>query len=462
MRSLLTLALLLVLLPGCPSTPWGFDFPDVGVTERSDTGYLPCTAASDPPTDASLDLADEALSDFHDGTVEVALSPLGCVRYERRIEGGQLVEAHIRAQIDVTVVGYDLVPVIATLASWERGPDGVLRGGLDADDMEDAADDTYFERREVVDPAARRIERTWWNEATDQVVERLVIEATADGMVHQTFETMVDGVLTTVEDDVSGGDAEADYPPGGTEGAACVPTTCSAQQTARLERLYRQSLHRRMSCFATRDAGRARAAAFENLVIRWHSGHEFRCLPAGCNRNGRMDLGSLAGSGPVIMEMQVDGRSDDAVTDTLMHELTHGVMGRHTVEANRLRNSTGTATVDGVRDEDTQVRLFMMYLYSDPAAACTSFCGTDSTFRNRCTCAACLGVRPCDEPCASLPSCTLDNAAGDHLASEAIGTICRVEGSADTYFSTYATCTSACGGECRSLAPEDPCSAGCR
>ena len=222
------------------------------------------------------------------------------------------------------------------------------------------------------------------------------------------------------------------------------------------------------------DRGNSRARSFATLAVGWNTAHEWACLPESCENAGQWCDTCQARGGPLRMSIKLAGHDDTEIGATIVHELSHGILGGHPPQSQPLIDGdagTSGTVIDNRADDTTLSRISYMLRYTDPTYACEAYCApsgsTERTYRNACSCAACLGVRPCDPPCNNLPSCTVRNSRGEAVASEAIGTVCvesHLIGDPDyTWFSELETCMEpgACAGECESQAPPNPCTPDC-
>ncbi|UJR82520.1 hypothetical protein [Sandaracinus amylolyticus] len=431
-------ALFAVIAAGCscePSAP----VEDEDASEPEwDGAFFRCAGSQDDtPTEETLAAAIEQIDVWEDGEISVPLGPLGCVRYERVIEGGVLVESRVVREIDVE---YDVelggfVPVIVTLAEWTRGTDGVVRGRLQADD-EVERDDTFFEIEETI--GAGRLERVFRNPSSREIEERTVIERRDDGFEWQTRDELVDGALTTVSDTrITDEHLEQD----GGGGGECEIGDCDAATSERLSRLMRQVVQRGFDCLMSQgaDRGDVRARSLIAIGLMWNSARSFQCATGSCGFYGRWCLDCQLDGETLQMTLLIDGRTDAQLSETIFHEIMHGAVGVHDEDMVQLVRQDG----------DTE---YQMLRYTDPVYACTEFCFGSTAYRNSCSCAACFRVRTCHDLCAGAGGCVARDAiTREVVMSEAVGAACRTEGEPTTFHRTMAACQGACtGGTCRS------------
>jgi hypothetical protein len=415
LRLAMTGLLLAMALSGCPAFPFIPALPDVGPPpERRDSGYpLACLGRTDAIDGESVAEADAILSaSFEEGTTRVPLSRNGCITFERVVEDGRLISARIERVIGTTE-GSDFSFEVVTIARWERDADGSLRGGIDADEDDDDASDDFFEIQELADEATGRWERTAYDPSSRAVVSRVTLTREADGSLTQRHEALRDGSLVVTSEGAVELRTQSDLLDDLLD-PSCSRRDCSESELARIERLSREALAQGVDCLTQggQDRGNARATGLQELWVRWRGAHRFRCI-SHCNHAGQFDLGALAGSGPLSMELDTS-LDDDELRSTISHEWTHGYRGGHADDVLDL--------IDRARSDPWHREILDVV---DPMYACEAFCfgGT----RNACTCAGCYGVRACHPLCASEPSCVTrdDTIPSLVLTSESVAASCE-------------------------------------
>lgn len=407
-----------------------------------------CFGGVDWATEESILAAADELAVFEDGSVDVALSPTGCLRFAREVDAGKLVRSSLRyVSATFNETTFEIETKEALLGDWTRDADGVLHGRIDDDDRPAVEDDDFFEVEETSDPGAVRFERVHYNAASHEVDERWALFREADGRLRQTREALRDGVLTLVEDfhaderHMRCGDGPTD----------CAQKECDDATKQRLEDLSKQALARLFACQSDRGAnpGARTARSTAQLGTAWNSGHSFKCFDGPCGQERNRTVGAWwadcqAEGAPLGMTVDAS-RTDAELMRTIGHELSHGSLGLHTPAT--------IALVDAGTDIATQ-RL----AYSDPAYACERYCFGDNAtdyMVNSCSCAACLDVSVCDEPCRQLPSChDMDDGIGDFVA-ENVGSTCTdtnwFSDDVVTWYDDFASCEAGCDGDCQSF-----------
>lgn len=310
-------------------------------------------------------------------------------------------------------------------------------------------EDPFAEVSVRADPQAARFERTVFHPTTREVLERRVLERTAGGRHRERVEARVDGALVVVRDEELDEWAFR-------QGGGGPPAECSAADAAALDQAMADMVARAMDCLGrapsspdSSSTSRELAQSFEAWASASMARVEWFCFPPGSAEKGEWTANNQLQAGPIQIAAQ-PGVSD--LGATLFHEIMHAVQGSHSRSARRLEENVNDAVSRG--DRAAYERWRTMLSYSDPVYACEDLCFGGANDRNRCTCAACYGVRPCDEPCSGLSSCVRDTVDGMSVppyASEAVGTSCQPAGispstSQISWYSTLAECQSSCPG----------------
>jgi hypothetical protein len=434
-----------LFLSGCPARGGNpdahFELPDVVLP---DVYFVPpydanlpvnpfaCVGGTHDVETAMIAAAHDRFQTLEEGLVDLPLTTSGCVRVEREVAGGA-----VRA-LRFYRIGYPTLR--SNLAEWTVDAAGVVTGRVDADDEPDAEADDFYEHQSELDPTAGRLVRTTYDVATREIVERTTVERQPDDTLRWRRERLVSGSLATIEDFP----VELDHVAGGHGGgrADCADAGCDAATLARLNGIMRDALSRGFECLTQTGSARgtARARALAALALAWTGSHRFTCVPSDCWYNGLWDLRSQLAGRPLHVSVRT-GRTDAEITETLFHELTHGVAGVHS-----------RATLALLAMRDLGPNYYEQLDAVDPAYACARMCfGTVTP--NQCNCAACLDVRVCDPACSSYASCVVrapGMTTGPVHLSEAVGAACHV-GDVYTWWGSMAECTAACsGGSCTS------------
>lgn len=407
-----------------------------------------CSVMTGPVDPALVRDAARTLQQATDGTVDLPLRKDGCWRVKRTMRAGVASSFDIFLDVGLQydpVTYQPIAPVRRRYLHFERDAQGVLTGAVD---LQPDLNDSFADIQVRADPAAARFERTVYDPTSREVAERRVLERTAAGRHRERVERRVNGALVVVRD-------EELEPRAYRQGGGKTPASCSPAESAALNEALAGMVAQAMGCLGQAPPPGASAASRETVQAFEAWAHasmarvEWFCFPAGAPEKGEWTMNNQLDTGPIQIAAQ-PGVSD--LGATLFHELMHAVQGGHAREVARLEENANDAVARN--DRAAYERWLAMLNSTDPVYACESLCFGSPALRNRCTCAACYGVRPCDEPCRSLPSCVRDTVDGMTVApfaSEAVGAFCQPVGispstSQISWYSTLAECESTCPG----------------
>ncbi|MDB4975122.1 MAG: hypothetical protein JWN48_3463 [Myxococcaceae bacterium] len=371
-----------------------------------------------------------------DGTVELPLSPKGCIRLLQTVKNGRVSRLTIKRWTGTVEFDAGVPPNYADLKFYEGervfleqtfADDGAMEIVFNPDG--DEVIDGHFSETYAGDRIARQ-ELTRFNKANGAVVERRTLSAVDAKTVHWKVERMSDGALTTVSDfDAPSLQNQniACYTPPPAGPSDTIPCTDEQKQAVR-EKL-KAAIDRGLTCFDKYEDG----ASIEQLRIwlfakRYADSLEVECFQSN-TYVGQMDIGS---KGPKlrINPQLFTCESADFVDSTLYHEVLHQVRGPHDAYDNDFEGLAGF----GPRAN----------AYTDSIRGCEELCfGTK--YKNACSCAACFQTGTCDSRCGSLGGCVVRDPMGTATMSEAVGALCRDPAhTKSTWHSTMMDCQDHC------------------
>lgn len=262
------------------------------------------------------------------------------------------------------------------------------------------------------------------------ISERRTYTRTSETMVHVTIERPSPSGTLTVNssEDTTVMQGDPLLQPLDANGVANCDT---AGARATVQRALEDGIRQGIACMQNLDP-RAHRCLLDQLATHDVQVH---CTSGG-NLYAQVSIfDTLVGPIDGTIDIDVDDQNffnlpnDTRRAATLFHELLHVCRGIH----------QGVNIGTGVQQK-----------YSDPIAACAATCFGDFTVRDRCTCATCRGVTPCDPQCVGMPPCPEFRTV---CANDCVGE--------RTVFATMADCSGHCanrckGGGCEPFAP--PCS----
>jgi hypothetical protein len=383
---------------------------------------------------------------------EVPVSPKGCVRYYQDIKDGKLVSIGVvRAEGVVEVYNapdgtvafreHEMFLHRETFTETTNTIEIDAEGDGRVESMMTASYDQEGLKEQVI---------TFFAASNGQISERRVLQRIDANTIRWTEENRVAGELVKTRDQ----QAPAEMNWNQEQEMGCYvsgdkrSSRCSSEELQKINRLLAEMLKKASECLSRRQERPTNSSAPNDSemlqhIVKTRASKLVRICFTGGGAHGSMHpLRSEGPFGYQVLSMNVgtlECQSENFVQATLFHEVLHITRGPHEYD----RDLRDLADDKKLSEE--------AYRYTDSIRACASFCFEE--LKNKCSCAACFGVKTCNDLCRDEPSCTQRDLSGQGVMSQAVGALCIPKNpwGQKSWHSTMESCRQSCGdGQCKS------------